>query len=167
MNAKPLTPRRRELTGRTVLLCLIGFFGVVAAVNAVMIKVAVSTFAGTETDSAYRAGLAYKGEEAAAGAQAALNWSVDGRFVRSAPDEAILTVDVKDSRQAKVTGIEVSARLGHPLNSRLDRSIVLQQIPGGTFRGITDAEPGQWTLTLEVKRDQSRLYRSVSRLVLK
>jgi nitrogen fixation protein FixH len=40
-------------------------------------------------------------------------------------------------------------------------------MPGGTFRGATDAEPGQWTLTLEVTRDKSRLYRSVSRLVLK
>ena len=99
--------------------------------------------------------------------QAALHWSVDGRFVRSAPGETVLTVDVSDSRQTRVQGIEVTARLGHPLNSRLDRSIVLQQMPGGTFRGATDAEPGQWTLTLEVTRDKSRLYRSVSRLVLK
>ena len=94
------TTSRTDRTDGAALL--VGFFGVVAAVNAVMIKFAVTTFAGTETDSAYRAGLAYKGEEAAAAAQAALNWSVDGRFVRSAPDEAILTVDVKDSRQAKV-----------------------------------------------------------------
>jgi nitrogen fixation protein FixH len=167
MNARANARRPREVTGRMVLFCFIGFFAVVAAVNAVMIRLAVSTFAGTTTDSSYRAGLAYKGEEAAAGAQAALNWSVEGRIARTSPGEFLLTVDVKDARQAVVPGIEVSARLAHPLNARLDRIVVLKQVSGGTFRGMTDAEPGQWTLTLEVTRDQSRLYRSVSRLVLR
>jgi nitrogen fixation protein FixH len=92
---------------------------------------------------------------------------VEGRIARTSPGEALLTVDVKDARQAAVPGIEVSARLAHPLNARLDRIVVLKQVSGGTFRGTTDAEPGQWMLTLDVTRDQSRLYRSVSRLVLK
>ena len=103
----PAAPR--EVTGRTVLFCFIGFFAVVAAVNAVMIRSAITTFAGTETDISYKAGLAYKSEEAAAAAQAALNWQVEGGS--PAPHRArLLTVDVKDARQAAVPGIEVSAR---------------------------------------------------------
>ncbi|MET0277958.1 MAG: FixH family protein [Pseudorhodoplanes sp.] len=167
MNTIPAAPRHREITGRMVLFCFIGFFALVAAVNAVMIRFAVTTFAGTETDSAYRAGLAYKGEEAAATSQDALHWKIDGGFARNALGEAVLTVDVKDARNATVSGIEVSARLAHPLNSRLDRKIALARSPDGNFRGATDAEPGQWTLTLEVTRDEARAYRSVSRLVLK
>ena len=167
MSMNPAAPRRREITGRTVLICFIAFFAVVAAVNAVMIRFAVSTFAGTTTDSAYRAGLAYKGEEAAATTQEALHWKVDGTFARNASGAALLTVDVKDARNAAVTGIEVSALLVHPLNSRLDRRIALTRTSGGNYAGTVDAEPGQWMLTLEVNRNDARVYRSVSRLVLK
>ena len=49
----------REVTGRMVLVCLVAFFAVVAGVNAVMIRAAVSTFGGVETESAYQAGLAF------------------------------------------------------------------------------------------------------------
>jgi nitrogen fixation protein FixH len=168
MNANTRAPRQRgEITGKTVLICFISFFGVVAAVNAIMIRAAVTTFAGTQTDSAYKAGLAYKGEEAAASTQAALHWTVEGRLVRDATGDAVLTVDVKDATQSAVLDIDITARLAHPLNARLDRTIVLTRITNGTFRGITDAPAGQWTLSLDVMRNQDRLYRSDARVVLK
>jgi nitrogen fixation protein FixH len=167
MSMNPVAPRHREITGRTVLICFIAFFAVIAAVNAVMIRFAVSTFAGTETESSYRAGLSYNSEQAAAVSQDALRWNVEGGFARSRSGEAVLTIDVKDSRQVPVSQIAVSARLAHPLNSRLDRRIALSRTSGGSFQGATDAEPGQWTLTLDIMRDDARVYRSVSRLVLK
>lgn len=167
MSASPAAPRHRKITGRTVLICFVAFFALVAAVNAVMIRFAVLTFAGTETDSAYRAGLAYKGEEAAALTQDALHWKVNGGFARNSPGEAVLTLDVRDERNDAVSGIEVAARLAHPLNSRLDRKFALSRTPSGGFSGNTDAEPGQWTLTLDIARDDIRVYRSVGRVVLK
>jgi nitrogen fixation protein FixH len=168
MNAVTRTPRRRrEITGRTVLICFVGFFGLVAAANAIMIRVAVTTFAGTETSSAYRAGLAYKDEEAAAAAQEKLRWQVDGRFARAPSGEAVLTVDVRDAQRAPVHGIEIVARLAHPLNARLDHDVVLTKAADGSFRGTIDAAAGQWTLTLDVERGGERVYRTKSRVVLK
>jgi nitrogen fixation protein FixH len=168
MSGNVVTPKApRELTGRAVLLCFIGFFAVVAAVNAIMIRAAVTTFAGTETASAYKAGLAYKQEEAAASAQAALNWQVDGRIVRTPSGEAVLTVSVKDRKQTPVYGIEIDARLAHPLNARLDHDIALNRMADGSFRGASDAAAGQWSLTLDVMRDGARVYRTKSRVVLK
>ena len=168
MNANMSAPRQRgEITGKTVLFCFVAFFGVVAAVNAVMVRAAVTTFAGTQTDSAYKAGLAYKGEEKAAATQAALHWTVEGRLVRDTTGNAVLTVDVKDATRSSVFGVDITARLAHPLNARLDRTIVLARATDGTFRGITDAPTGQWTLTIDVTRDQDRLYRSETRVVLK
>ncbi len=158
---------QRELTGRMVLFGFIGFFAVVAAVNAIMIRAAVTTFAGTETASAYKAGLAYKAEEAAAAAQAKLNWQVDGQIVRTSSGKAVLTVNVRDKNRQPVYGIDVSARLAHPLNARLDHDIVLARIADGSFRGMTEANPGQWALTLEVKRGGDRVYLNKSRVVLK
>jgi nitrogen fixation protein FixH len=167
MNSGREATRPRVITGRMVLVFFMVFFAVIAAVNAVMIRFAVTTFAGTETDSAYRAGLAYKAEQAAATAQDALHWKVEGAFARNSAGEAVLTIDLKDARRLPVTGMEIAARLAHPLNSRLDRAFALSPAGDGSYRGATDAEPGQWTLTLEVMRNQARLYRSTSRLVLK
>ena len=63
MNAHRKT---RELTGRHVLFCLLGFFGVVFAVNAVLVKAATSTFGGVETSSSYKAGLMFEQDVARA-----------------------------------------------------------------------------------------------------
>ncbi|HKN09769.1 MAG TPA: FixH family protein, partial [Pseudomonadota bacterium] len=59
----------RELTGRTVLICLVLFFALVAGVNAVMIKAAVTTFGGVESENSYQAGLAFAQQIAAARSQ--------------------------------------------------------------------------------------------------
>ena len=56
----------RQWTGWTVLITLLGFFGVIFAVNGVMIYAALSTLSGTDTDSAYQAGLQYEQEVAQA-----------------------------------------------------------------------------------------------------
>lgn len=167
MSRDPSPREPRKVTGRMVLFGLIGFFAVVAGVNAIMVRAAVSTFAGTETDSAYRAGLAYKHEEAAAKAQAALNWTVEGRIDRGAEDAALLTVEVKDARGNVVSGLDVDARLSHPLDARLDRAVALVQQSNGQYRGVSAASAGQWRLFIDIRRGGERVYRTTSRVVLK
>src|SRR5262245_30122302 len=68
-----------QVTGRMVLAALLGFFGLVAGVNAAMIYAAVSTFGGVETESSYRAGLAFAREAATVAAQDARHWSVTAK----------------------------------------------------------------------------------------
>jgi nitrogen fixation protein FixH len=43
-----------------VLAMLIGFFGLVIAVNLVMVRAALSTFGGVDTPSSYQAGLHFR-----------------------------------------------------------------------------------------------------------
>jgi nitrogen fixation protein FixH len=160
------TPRR-ELTGRTVLLCLVAFFAVVAGVNAVMIRFATSTFGGVETSSAYKAGLAYKSEIAAARAQDALNWRVDGRMTRNHNGTALLTVNVADAEGRPLSDVRVRARATHPMDSRMDHEFELSSQRAGQFQGKDDTmASGQWTLVIDVLRDGERLFRSKSRVVL-
>jgi nitrogen fixation protein FixH len=167
MTSRAVTPKAaREVTGTTVLVCFVGFFGIVATVNAIMMYAAITTFAGTETASSYKAGLAYKEEAAAAAAQAALNWQVDGRIVRTATGEAVLTVSVKDAKQAPIHDIDIAARLTHPVNARFDHNIPLVRTADRGFRGVTEATSGQWTLIIEVARAGERVYRTKSRVVL-
>ena len=62
------------------------------AVNAVLVRAAISTFGGVETASSYKAGLQFEHEVAVAERQDALHWQVDGKLTRNGAGEAVLDV---------------------------------------------------------------------------
>jgi nitrogen fixation protein FixH len=156
--------RSRELTGRTVLICLIAFFAVVGGVNAVMIRAAVSTFGGVETDSAYRAGLAFAGEAAAAKAQDSLHWDVKGTLQPAGAGATRLEVIARDGAGQRLRGLQAVARLAHPADRRADRDVPLIEEDAGTFGGTVDAAAGQWDLVIELTRDGRQIFRSRNRV---
>jgi nitrogen fixation protein FixH len=159
--------KTRELTGRHVLLCLLAFFGVVIAANGVMVRAATSTFGGVETTSSYKAGLMFKQQIAAAEAQDALHWRVDGRLVRDRAGEAVLDISARDANGVPLSGLTAQARLAHPADARLDHVIALSRTGAGEFRGQAQAQPGQWELIVDLYRGESRMFRSRSRVTLR
>ncbi|MDJ1158027.1 FixH family protein [Chelatococcus sp. SYSU_G07232] len=160
--------RPREITGRMVLMCLLAFFGVILVANVFLVRVAVSTFGGVETDSAYKAGLAFSRELAAARAQDARRWQIGAAFgARDASGERPLTVDLRDAKGMPLAGHAVTARLSHPTDARLDHAIALEEEALGMFRGQTSAAPGQWDLVIEAVRGGERSFRSKSRVTLR
>jgi nitrogen fixation protein FixH len=150
-----------------VLICLVAFFGVVAGVNAIMIRAAVSTFGGVETGSAYRAGLEFKNEIAAAELQEARHWQVTAHAERNAAGEAVVDIRALDAKGAPLAGLAATVRLAHPTNARLDRTLTLSESASGRFRGAAEATAGHWNLVLDLTRGEERLFRSRSRIVLK
>src|SRR5262245_56950167 len=158
----------RPVTGRTVLYCLLGFFGVVFATNLVMVKLALDTLPGTEVDSAYKASLAYGREIQAAQAQTARRWSVLGHIDRNASGDAAIRVEARDANNVPLTGLTFSALLSHPADKRADRSIGLSEDDAGVYRGqMAQVAPGQWDLVLEAERGGERLFLSRNRMMLK
>ncbi|TMJ02027.1 MAG: FixH family protein [Alphaproteobacteria bacterium] len=155
----------RLVTGRTVLLCLIGFFAVVFAVNGIMIRAAVSTFGGVETSSSYQAGLAFSREAAAAHAQDALHWRVTAQ-VRPARDATLVEIEARDSAGRPLAGLTATAHLVHPNDRRADREVSLSEGATGQFRGSAGALVGQRDIIIELSRDGERLFRSRNRVVL-
>jgi nitrogen fixation protein FixH len=157
----------RELTGRKVLLLLIGFFVVIFAVNGVMVHAAISTFSGVDTPSSYQAGLMFEGEVAKAARQEALHWQVDGTLRRDGGGEAVLDIRVRDAQGEPVTGLTADARLAHPADERLDHVIPVARNGAGRFHGESRAKPGQWELIVDVYRGHDRVFRSRSRVTLR
>lgn len=165
-------PKRREwrLTGRVVLLSLVGFFLVVASANAVMITAAVTTFGGAQTDSSYRAGQRYAAEKAAADAQDALRWTVDTTILTTAASaesplpERIITVTAVDSSAQPIDGLAAVIRLEHPTDTRRDQVAATETTGAGSFRGTVPAAPGQWDLVVELSRDGETVFRSRQRV---
>jgi nitrogen fixation protein FixH len=161
------SPSKKPLTGRTVLFCLLAFFGVVIGVNLVMMKLAMDTLSGTEVDSAYRASLAFNSDVAAARAQESRGWQVNAHIERKADGVAVVAVEARNGNGAPLSGIGFTARLARPTDKRADRIVALAERGSGTFRGATSGvEPGQWDLVIEAEGSAGRLFLSTTRVVL-
>jgi nitrogen fixation protein FixH len=156
-----------ELTGRAVLLWLIGFFGLVFVVNGIMARAAISTFGGVETQSSYKAGQMFEGEIAKAERQDARHWRVAGKLDRDRGGDAVLDITARDEKGVALAGLKAMARLAHPADARLDRVFDLARIGAGEFRGQVAAPAGQWELLIDLYRGDERVFRSRNRVTLK
>ena len=157
----------RPLTGRTVLICLIAFFGVVIGVNITLAKFAIDTLPGTEVDSAYSASIAYQSEIAAARAQAGRGWKVHPHVERAADGHADIRVDARDRNGATIAGLAFTGRLERPADRRADRVIDLAEAGNAAYRGqLVALAPGLWDLVLEGDVSGKRLFLSKNRIVL-
>ena len=157
----------KPLTGGKVFLMLVAFFGVVIAVNMVMMRFAIQTLPGTEVDSAYSASLAYEKEIATARDQSARNWKVDAHVERSGQGGATLQVEARDSSGRPMSGLKFQGRFERPTDRRADLPVALAEVGIGIYRGSADAvASGQWDLVLEGVAAGRRLFLSRNRVLL-
>jgi nitrogen fixation protein FixH len=157
----------KPLTGRFVLLTLLAFFGVVFAVNFVMVKLAIDTLPGTEVDSAYSASLGYGKEIAAAHDQNMRNWRVDAHIRRAPDGNATLQVEASDNGGAPLSGLKFQGRLERPTDRRADLPVELAEVGIGIYRGIAPlVAAGQWDLVIEGDAAGKRMFLSKNRVFL-
>lgn len=154
----------KPLTGRTVLLYFVSFFGIIFAMNFYMVRVAISSFSGVETESAYKAGQLFKNDIAAAHAQDARHWSVEAHLQRG--DTAGITLTARDADGRMLAGLVPEIRLSHPTDKRRDVPLEFVELTPGQFKNITSVPEGQWDLVIDLKRDAETLFRSKSRISL-
>lgn len=156
----------RSLTGRKVLLMLVAFFGVVAGVNIVMMRLAIQTLPGTEVDSAYTASLAYEKEIVAARDQDARHWKVDAHVERSG-EGATLRVEARDKNGRPMAGLKFQGWFERPTDRRADLPVVLAEVGMGIYRGSAPAvASGQWDVVLEGIAAGQRMFLSRNRVLL-
>src|SRR6266481_60500 len=159
MNKVPRSPK--PLTGRSVFVLLVAFFGVVIGVNLVMMKFAIQTLPGTEVDSAYSASLAYEKEIAAAHEQNMRNWQIDAHVQRGPDGAATLQVEARDNNGRPVSGLKFQGRFERPTDRRADQPVALAETGIGVYRGAASLiAPGQWDLVLEGDAAGRRMFLS-------
>lgn len=158
---------RFRITGRMVLFGLIGFFGLIALANAVMIWLAVSTGTGVVVTSSYKAGNDFQSEIDAASDQASRNWAVTANVARAGQGAAI-DLTVEDAAGAPVSGLAVTARFVGHQGEEGDRAATLKEGEIGRYRGAVDElKPGNWQLVIEALQGEERVYRSENRVLLR
>jgi nitrogen fixation protein FixH len=156
------------LTGRTVLAALLGFFGVIIAVNGVMIALAIGTMPGLESEKPYQAGVAYNAEIEAARAQDGRRWTVASHISRDAQGRATVSFKARDANGAAMSGLAVTLRLLRPIDQHSDHTIWLGEREPGTYQGeAADVAAGAWDVEIEAARASERLFRSRNRIILK
>jgi nitrogen fixation protein FixH len=154
-----------QVTGRMVFAGLVAFFAVVVGVNAVMTYAAVSTFGGVETESSYRAGLAFAREAATVEAQDARQWTVTAKAAIEG-SATVVEVAARDASGQPIANLAATASLVHPTDRRADHAVPLVSDGAGRFRGTSTASAGQWDLVIELSRADERLFRSKNRVWL-
>jgi nitrogen fixation protein FixH len=109
----------------------------------------------------------FEQEVAKAERQDARHWQVSGKLARDRNGEVALDLTARDEKGAPLTGLTAKALLAHPADERLDHVIELARIGAGEFKGVADAQPGQWELIVDLYKGDDRVFRSRSKIVLK
>lgn len=164
-----MMPRAGQpLTGRHVLLMLLGFFGVIVAVNGVMIYIAASSFTGVETGNAYVKGLAYNETLRVAETQKALGWRVELNQRSLGGGRWEMAALFRDKTGRPLDGLAVTAELRRPVHEGADRTVPLVSLGEGRY-GAEIALPlkGQWDARLSATAPGGEIYLMEQRLWLK
>ena len=157
-----VTTMESRLTGKHILLILLGFFAIVGVVNAAFIYFALSTGPGEEQSASYEVGLRYNRILAEERTQNALQWHHQSQFAQGSR----LRVSVTDNAGAPVPGLAVTGTFGRPASDNADRSLDagLYEAPLGQIK------PGSWVLSFIAEKARpgagSATYRVKERLWL-
>jgi nitrogen fixation protein FixH len=126
--------------GYRILWYFVAFFGLIAAVNAVMVTLALRTHTGVITEHAYEKGLAYNQVVEAANAQAALGYTASITY-----EAGNLAVMIRDARGISLPLHDAKAYLRRPANHALDFVKPLS----GASTPLALPAPGNWEVRVE------------------
>ncbi|MEQ9639285.1 MAG: FixH family protein [Alphaproteobacteria bacterium] len=156
-----------KLTGRHVLMALLGFFGCVMAVNGVFVYFATSTFTGLDAPKAYRSGVAYNRALDDARAQADLGWRAKMSVETESP-ETTLRIVLIDANGQPLQGLAVTAAWRRPTQAADDRVIGLSPDGPGRYAGaIVLPARGNWDLSIVAQNDAGQHFRIDRRIWVK
>lgn len=146
----------RPFTGRTVLIWLLGFFGLVFVVNGAFIYYAEHSFPGLSATNAYEAGLDYNRVLEAADEQRLLGWHVE---LSVEPQTRSLILNVHDEKNIPLDGLTAVAELRRPAEATDDRQANFAATGQGIYRadGVLSAA-GTWNATLHIQRAERDEY---------
>ncbi len=131
-----------RFTGRHMTAVMVGFFGIVVAVNIHMARLASGTFGGTVVDNSYVASQKFNRWLAEARAADRLGW--------------VTPVALDAGRRVTVSvpgpGFAVSGSAHHPLGRAPDIRLGFRPDGSGHLVATTALPPGRWQVRLTLRR---------------
>jgi len=162
-----VTAMESRLTGKHILLILLGFFALVGVVNAAFVYFAVSTGPGEEQGASYEAGLHYNTILAEERTQNALQWRHQSQIAKGEQ----LRVLIANHGGAPMIGLAVTGTLGRPALDSADRSLAFKETDAGIYEAtLGQIAPGSWVLSFTAEKarpgGETATYRVKERLWL-
>lgn len=162
-NARPQPSGRRP--GWYIPFFFFAFFGVVIAVNGIMLYFATSTFNGLETEDHFMKGIKYNQDLAGAKAQAERAWKVDLAFDSPEPGKAKVNLTLHDKHGNLLKDAKVRMKFIRPTMQGYDRTITPEYAGDGRYVAALDLPlPGIWDIRLVIEhptgdyQDQQRVF---------
>ncbi len=138
-----------RLKGKHVLFILIGFFGIIFAVNGYFAWSALKTLPGEERGATYEAGLRYNATLAEQRAQEKLHWSHKSQLLPGSK----LSVAVADSDGSPVAGLSIDGWLERPAAEGADHKLTFTEVDTGRYEAVTGtSEAGAWILAFAAQK---------------
>ncbi len=138
----------KRFTGWHMLATMIGFFGVVIAVNVVMASDAIRTFGGLVVENSYVATTHYNQWLAEGRAQEREGW----KAVPTADAAGVVSLRLSRAGTA-IDGAAVDLIANHPVGLVASRTIALQSLGNGRYRAEGRLPKGRWLVRIEVRAD--------------
>ena len=137
--------KKRQFTGKHMLLTMVAGFGIVAAVNFYMASLAVGGFHGIVVENSYVASQKFNAWIEEAEAMEALGWSAQA--ARDESGHLVLTTE------GVPAGASISAELRRPIGEREFASLTFAPLGDGHYRSLEALDDGRWTMRLAIKAD--------------
>ena len=138
-----------ERHGAYVPWLFVAGFGIIIAVNAIMIWFAVSSFSGLYSANPREQGLRYNDILARQKVRDALGWKVD---VAWQPSATRMEIDARDAAGQPLMGARVTASLVRPVERRAPIAVVLGPVDIGRYVAHVDLpEHGNWDVDIVIE----------------
>ncbi len=137
----------RGFTARHMWMVMIGFFGLVIAVNFTMAWFASSTFGGTVVNNSYVASQQYNGWLRAARAQQQLGWQTQLRL------DGTRRVTLAVTGGSAGSAYAATGTAQHPLGRAPDVPLVFSAGADGVLHSAAALPAGRWQVRIMVSRD--------------
>lgn len=139
--------KTKPFTGYHMAAILIGFFGIVIAVNIYMAKVAVGTFGGTVVDNSYVASQKFNLWLHEARSQQRLGWRDE---VTLLPDRHV-ALTLTSAQEGPIARGTVTALAQHPLGRAPDIALAFHEDAPGRYASAAPLPAGRWQLRVTIR----------------
>lgn len=132
------------MTGWRVWWYFVAFFGVIAAVNAVMVTLAIRTHSGIVTEHPYEKGLSYNQVVEAEQKQATLGWKGIINY-----KNGVLNFELHDKNNQSLAWGKATASITRPTQQGMDFTVELKN----TETSVDFPAKGLWEVRVDVEHE--------------
>ncbi len=157
----------RPITGRTVLIGFIAFFGVIFAVNGVFVYFALDSWPGLRFEKAYERGLNYNRVLSDADKQAELKWKSAVNIEPNGSGNHLVSVHLTEAAGNPITGKRVLINLSRPTHAGSDTALEMKASAPGRYEAIHRfSAAGRWHAAVSAQGNDGETYKMIHDIII-